>query len=66
MSGKEKIPIEVRNHVCWCDSCFCGCKHKATNLLNNEKFKISGRDLLSKDYKITWSTELPTYAPYIK
>lgn len=66
MNKPEKIPIKVRRHVCWCDSCFCGCKHEAINLLTNEPFKISGSALLNTKYEVTWSYDQPTYASYIK
>ncbi len=57
---RTKIRIEVREHLCWCDSCFCRCLHEAILLETGEAIKIRIGDLLGNTYQVTWSTLPPT------
>lgn len=50
----------VREHYCWCDSCFCSCLHEAYDL--KEKKLIQMKVGIEKD--IIWSYGPSTAASY--
>lgn len=58
------MSILIREHYCWCDSTFCGCKHEVYDMEKKIKYKATVGSL--HQIEKIWSTFSPSSAHYMK